>query len=443
VPLCTNAQAEANACPAASQIGHAIVASGPGPYPLAVPQPGQPQAPIYLTEGYDGGSYGLSIVVPLHVGPFVLPTQRVRGKIEVDELTSQLTITTNPLPQYVAGVPTDLRTIDAVIDKSEFMFNPTGCSPRSFSGTAYGTEGARAPISSPFQVGSCRSLLFQPDFKVSTAGKTSKADGASLNVKLVYPTGNLGSNQASAQSNLQTAKVELPKRLPSRLTTLQQACTAAQFNANPAGCPAASVVGHATVLTPVLPTPLTGPAYFVSHGGEAFPSLIVVLQGYGVTIHLVGTTFISKAGITSSTFKQIPDVPIASFELTLPQGKFSALAANGNLCVGKLAMPTEFVAQNGAAIHRSTPITVTGCPKSLAVVHHAVKGRKLSLSVAVPGAGRLKVSGAGLSSASKTARGRETLTFTLNVAKAGRPKTTVRMTFTPPTGKKLSQSLTI
>jgi hypothetical protein len=102
----------------------------------------------------------------------------------------------------------------------------------------------------------------------------------------------------------------------------------------------------------------------VSHGGEAFPSLIMVLQGYGVTIDLVGTTFINKAGITSSTFKTVPDQPVGSFELTLPQGKFSALAANGNLCKSKLLMPTQFDAQNGAVVHQSTKISVTGCPKS-------------------------------------------------------------------------------
>lgn len=190
--------------------------------------------------------------------------------------------------------------------------------------------------------------------------------------------------------------MDLPKQLLSRLTTLQKACTAAQFKANPAGCPAASIVGYAKAITPLIPVPLEGPAYFVSNGGEAFPNLIVVLQGYGVTIDLVGDTFISKKGITSSTFKTVPDAPVGSFELTLPQKRFSALTANGNLCgttrtvithkrvtrrvhgrvvhvrrtarrtvVQPLLMPTSFTAQNGAVFKQTTKIAVTGCPKKV------------------------------------------------------------------------------
>ena len=168
------------------------------------------------------------------------------------------------------------------------------------------------------------------------------------------------------EANISRVKVDLPKQLPSRLTTLQKACTSAQFDTNPAGCPAASVVASAKAITPILPVPLEGPAYFVSHGNEAFPQLILVLQGYGITIDLVGDTFISKSGITSSTFAHVPDAPVSSFELTLPQGKYSALTANANLCTvkGGLKMPTEFVGQNGAVIHQSTAISVSGCPPS-------------------------------------------------------------------------------
>ncbi len=81
---------------------------------------------------------------------------------------------------------------------------------------------------------------------------------------------------------------------------------------------------------------------------------------------IVGDTYINeKTGITSSTFKTIPDAPVGTFELTLPQGPNSALTANTNLCKLKsLSMPTEFAAQNGALIKRSTAVTVEGCGKT-------------------------------------------------------------------------------
>ena len=377
VPLCQEPQAAQGTCSAASQIGHTVAEVGPGPYPFVLPEPGAPPASIYLTGPYEGAPFGLSIAVPIVAGPFNLGTEVVRAKIEVDPHTSQLTISTTAFPKTVKGIPTDIREIDAVIDRPEFMFNPTSCSPMSFSGTAYSFEGATAPVSSHFQMGSCRSLTFKPNFSVSTSGKTSRASGASLTAKIVYLTGNLGANQASSQSNIASVKVDLPKQLPSRLTTLQKACTAATFEANPANCPAASIVGHAKAITPVLPVPIEGPTYFVSHAGEEFPSLIAVLQGYGVTVDLVGSTFInSKTNITSSTFKNVPDVPIASFELNLPQGKYSALAANGNLCKTKLTMPTAFTGQDGAVIHQSTPINVTGCAKSKPKKAKLKKGKK-------------------------------------------------------------------
>jgi hypothetical protein len=363
VPLCQEPQAAAGTCSPEAQIGHTIVGAGAGPAPFYVPQAGQPPAPIYLTGPYKGAPFGLSIVVPVIAGPFNLGTVVVRAAISVDRTTSQLTISTDALPQILDGIPTDLRQIDAMVDRPGFMFNPTNCSPQEFSGTAQSAEGASAAISSRFQVGSCQSLLFKPDFKVSTQGRTSKVNGASLDAKVVYPPPPTG-NQASEQSNIATVRVELPKVLPSRLSTLQQACLASVFEANPANCPAASRIGVVKAITPVLPVPLTGPVFFVSHGGEAFPSLTAVLQGDGVRVDLEAETFISKAGITSSTFKQVPDVPISSFELYLPEGKHSALAANVNLCTHKLAMPTTFTAQNGAVIRQSTPIAVTGCPKA-------------------------------------------------------------------------------
>jgi hypothetical protein len=206
--LCGEPQAAAGMCSSASQIGHTVVEAGPGPNPLVVPGPGQAPAPIYLTGPYKGAPFGLSIAVPVIAGPFNLGTVVVRAKIDIDPHTAQITVTTDPLPSILDGVPTDLRSIDAVIDRPGFMFNPTNCNPSAFSGTAFSTEGAQAAISTHAQVGSCQSLKLKPDFKVSTSGKTSKAKGASLEAKILYPTGALGANQASQQANIASVKVD-------------------------------------------------------------------------------------------------------------------------------------------------------------------------------------------------------------------------------------------
>lgn len=189
------------------------------------------------------------------------------------------------------------------------------------------------------------------------------------------------------QANIKSVHVELPKALPSRLETLKGACTAGQFAENPGGCPAGSFVGTAIARTPVLSEALTGPAIFVSHGNAAFPDLDMVLQGSGITVELEGNTNVHK-NVTSSDFKSVPDVPVNSFQLTLPAGPHSALDATGNLCTttvtkrvkvkvyGKtvyrkrkvtekrtLSMPTTITSQAGGALKQNTTIAIgSGTP---------------------------------------------------------------------------------
>ena len=108
--------------------------------------------------------------MPLLVGPFGPPSS-LRAAIDIDPDTAELTITTDPLPHDLEGIPADLRQINTVIDRPGFMFNPTNCTPLSSSRVrrmARGRPGTRSEsertISSHFQVGSCRALEFAPNF---------------------------------------------------------------------------------------------------------------------------------------------------------------------------------------------------------------------------------------------------------------------------------------
>jgi hypothetical protein len=355
VERCGEPQAAQGTCGPGSLIGHTTAGAGAGPNPLYVG--GQ----VFLTGPYRGAPFGLSIVVPAVAGPFNLGTVVVRARIEVDPHTAQITVISDPLPSILQGIPLQIKTVNVTIDRTSFMFNPTSCDPLSVDGTLTSTQGASANVASRFQAASCGSLGFHPSFTASTQAATSKKNGASLDVKVGYPVG--------SQANIRSTAVVLPKQLPARLTTIQQACPEATFAANPASCPAGSDIGIATASTPVLASSLTGPAYLVSHGGAAFPDVTVVLQGEGVTLVLVGSVDIKK-GITSSTFASVPDAPISSFDLNLPEGPHSGLAAvvpakaRGSLCGQALTMPTTITGQNGAQITQNTKIAVKGCGKA-------------------------------------------------------------------------------
>jgi len=404
----TGAQEEAEpSCPAASQIGHTLVGAGVGS--VLVWTPGR----LYLAGPYHGAPLSVVAVSSTKVGPFDLGTVVVRAALSIDRQTAAVTVdpgASDPIPHIIKGIVVHVRDIRVNVDRPHFVLNPTNCERMTFAATVKGAGASSAStgddtavlVDDPFQAAECQSLGFKPTFKVATSAKTSKRDGASLSVKLTYP-----SPVSVPQANIRSVKVELPLQLPSRLTTLQRACLDRTFAANPLACPAESRVGHARAVTPILPVPLEGPAYFVSHGGAKFPELVLVLQGYGITIELHGETFISKAGITSSTFHAIPDQPVTSFELTLPQGPYSALAANGDLCrptrvvtarklvtlrrAGRtrrvsrtvhkkvsvaLSMPTIFTAQNGAVIRQNTPLAVTGCHAARPTHSHSRRGKR-------------------------------------------------------------------
>jgi hypothetical protein len=322
----------------------------------------------------------MTVVIHAAVGPFDLGLVVTRAKIQINPFTARVTVSST-LPTIVKGIPLRLKTLSVAVNRQGFLINPTNCSPLATETLLSSTFGSTQLVSTPFQAAGCSALAFKPKLTASSDAKTSRKLGAALTVKIGYPKG--------MQANVKSVVTKLPKQLPSRLSTLKLACPEATFNANPFACPAGSRVGSATALTPVLPQKMTGPAIFVSHGGAAFPDLDLVLVGNGVEVILVGSTDISKKGITTTTFGSIPDVPVSAFELTLPRGKTSALAANGSLCAKTLYMPTTITGQNGKVVKQKTRIAVSGC--GVRIVSHRVRRGRVFVTVVVPSAGRLSI----------------------------------------------------
>jgi hypothetical protein len=411
VPLCGEAEANAGTCSSASQIGVASVRAGSGSKPYEFP------GFVYLTGPYNGAPYGLSIVVPATAGPFSLGNVVTRATINVNPETARVTVT-SVLPRVFKGIPLRVKDVNVNINRQGFLINPTNCGAFNTESTLTGfiTPGSSAgatqgPLLSSFQVNNCTALAFKPSFKAKTGAKTSKADGASLETTLNIGTG---------QTNYRSVMVQLPKQLPSRLTTLQQACPEAVFATNPYNCPSGSFVGGARANTPVLPGKLQGPAIMVSHGGEAFPDLDLVMEANGVRVILVGNTKISN-GITTTTFATLPDVPVSSVTVNLPVGAHSALTANGSLCINPLTMPTTLTGQNGYQVKQNTMIAVAGC--GVRIAGHKVIGDTAYITVQTYAAGRISGSGPNLKTVyRKLGQAHKTATIKVPLSRRGQSR---------------------
>ncbi len=387
VSLCTEVQvAEATAgtggCPASSRLGSVTVLAGAGSAPY------QFTGSAYLTGPYSGAPYGLAIVVPAVAGPFSLGNVVTHMTINVEPYTSRVVVA-GSVPTIFKGIPLRMQSLNVEVNRQGFMLNPTSCQTLTTESTLTGTTllgsstFTTAEAKSPLVVEECNKLAFKPSFAAIAGAKTSIPNGANIEVNIGLPTG---------QANILQVTTTLPKQLPVRLSTLAKACPAATFEAGPApgGCSKEANVGTVKATTPVLPGTLTGTAWLVSHGSEAYPNLDLILNGDGVTVILVGRTKVANSQITTS-FNTLPDVPVSNISLYLPSGPNSVLGANGKLCRSKLTMPTTLVGQNLAAILSSPVISVRNCP--VEVVKHSTKGATATLNVQLPTAG--SVSGGG------------------------------------------------
>jgi hypothetical protein len=370
-PLCTVAQLNADACPAASQVGTTTVNATLTvlllPLTLNVngtlynlePQPGEPArfgivlnpSPIMLPPP-------LSQLVPL---PKVILQSAVRLRTSDFGLDTEIdNIPKTTAVPLVGDVPTHINSMNGHLSGvapntgKPFLRNPTSCTPHHASFTAHpyapatGTATADAPLFTPT---GCGNLDFSPSFSAQVGGPGQTASG-------VPTTASTSIDQDLDEASLLKAVVNVPGDFNPNAALLGGLCDPASFQAGT--CPPSSKVGMAIAASPLLSQPLIGPVALVS-SGSALPNLGLDLQGQ---LHLLlqGTIDLNK----TVTFDGLPDIPIAHFQLTFtsPPG---LLGTTRDLCVGPPPLfHADFLGHNGATTSVDAPAIVDGCSPSAA-----------------------------------------------------------------------------
>ena len=139
VTPCPEPQAAEERCGPESEIGHSLASAGYGPEPYTLP------GSVYLTGPYEGAPFGIEVSTPAVAGPFNLGSVTVRSSIEVDPHTTAVTITSDPIPQFVKGVPSQIKALNVTVDRPGFQFNPTNCAPLAVTATLTANQGTTAP----------------------------------------------------------------------------------------------------------------------------------------------------------------------------------------------------------------------------------------------------------------------------------------------------------
>ena len=373
VPLCSEADiahARSNSgaaelaspsCPAGSQVGTAETGAGPGSDPFFL------SGKVYLTGPYKGGPYGLAVIVPAVAGPLDLGTVVVRQALNIDPTDAHVTVTSDPFPTILDGVPLRLRSVDVDLNRANFTVNPTSCNPMQVKGALTSAVGATANRSSRFQVGGCASLGFSPKLKISLTGKGKTRSGD-------HPTLTANLSQPSRQANIRSARVTLPLSLALDPNNSERVCsfaTAQAVHGGAVGCASNTIVGTASATTPLLSEPLSGSVYLVqgirtnAQGQQirTLPTLLIPLRGQ-FAIDLRATTSVSHGRLVT-TFPNVPDVPVSSFTLKLAGGSKGLLVITGrnrSICRSTQKSGATLGAQSGKQTQTSIKMA-TPCKK--------------------------------------------------------------------------------
>lgn len=333
------AELEHPSCPAASQVGHTLAGYGLGGVLAYAP------GGLYLTGPYHGAPLSITAIDSALVGPFDLGVIIVRSAIEVNPLTTQVSLdsaASDPIPHIIGGIPIHIRDVRVHIDRPQFTVNPTSCEPLQTTSTLTGSSppftdpfAQSATVPNRFQVSSCSSLGFGPKLSLKLLG------GTKVNR---YPRLRATVQMRPGDANFKSAAVALPHAEFLAQEHIATVCAKRLFDAH--HCPKGSVYGSARAFTPLLAEPMEGPVYLVSGMGHLLPDLVVSLAGPGgIEVDLDARIDQVRGGMRAS-FESLPDAPASKFVLTLFGGKRGLLVNSADVCQIHASASVRFLGQN-------------------------------------------------------------------------------------------------
>jgi hypothetical protein len=318
-------------CPAASHVGEVVAATGAGPSPYYA------KGDAYLAGPYKGAPVSLAVITPAVAGPFDLGTIVIRTPLRIDPVSARITAVSDPIPQMLQGIPTDVRSVDVIMDRPEFTLTGTGCDPAQVEGLLTSTLGQATPLAARYQLSDCTRLPFKPKISLSLKGSTARAGHPALTVVLQPRPGD---------ANIASLQLAMPHAEFLDQGHIKTICTRVQFAADQ--CPAGAVYGQASVQSPLLDYPLTGNVYLRS-SDNVLPDLVPDLRGPSyqpVKVEASGKTDSIRGGIRN-TFSFVPDAPFSKLVTKLPGGKKGLLENSRDLCARTYRATVKYTAHNG------------------------------------------------------------------------------------------------
>lgn len=345
---CALADAAAGNCPASSKVGDVVSVVGSGGEPPSLP--GQ----AYLTVPKQAGDIaGLSIKVPARLGPVDAGTVIVGVRLILRN-DGSLQVLSDDIPALQLGIPLAIRRLTVAMNRQGFMRNPTSCGTKQSSATYTPLDGGpTAGATSSLEINGCDRLPFAPTFRARLGAKRQTGENA-------HPPFTTVIGQTDGESAMKRAIVKTPVTMSTNIRTVGRACDPAVLAQN--RCDPSAIVAQATAVSPLISRPLTGPVWLVKRP-RGLPSLKVQLRGEA-SIDLDGIVTPDRRNALITTFDNIPDLTISSFELKFRGGRDGVFTAVRNLCARTLYTSVRFLGQNGRTTHVRQRLPVAGCPKT-------------------------------------------------------------------------------